>query len=167
LNRVFVGLGANLDDPAARLCGAIESLRQRGELKMLRLSSWYHTLPVGPANQPDYINAVAELFTDITPEELLALLQQIEAAHGRTREHGIRWGPRTLDLDILLYGNLILARPELQIPHRQMRQRGFVLVPLSQLAPELILPTGEAVKDLLAVCDTTGVRPYSPAPSVN
>jgi 2-amino-4-hydroxy-6-hydroxymethyldihydropteridine diphosphokinase len=115
-------------------------------------SSLYATTPVGPIPQPDYINAAAALATTLAPVALLAALQQVERDHGRIRD-GTRWGPRTLDLDLLVYGQRRLQQPDLQLPHPEMHRRAFVLVPLAQIAPEgLEIPGLGRLADLLAAC---------------
>ncbi len=138
---------------------ALDALRASPKLTLIRTSSLYLTEPVGLLEQPKFLNAVAELNTDESPEELLVLLQQIEKDHGRQRTD-LRWGPRTLDLDILLYGHSVYHSDNLQIPHCRMRQRAFVLVPLVELAPDLELPGGEKVSELLQCADVDSVRPY-------
>ena len=119
-------------------------------------SPLYRSKPLGPPGQPDYINAVAELATELTAVELLAVLQAIENEHGRV--HTVRWGPRTLDLDILLYGNLILADPHLTVPHPRLHERAFVLYPLYAIAPDLKLPDGGALEMLLRRCPSGDVE---------
>ena len=112
-------------------------------------SALYHSAPVGPVDQPDYVNAVACLDTELVPHALLRALQNVEVGHGRTRG-AVRWGPRTLDLDILLYGDLRLADPLLTIPHPRMAERAFVLVPLREVAPGIRVPGAGPIDDLIA-----------------
>jgi 2-amino-4-hydroxy-6-hydroxymethyldihydropteridine diphosphokinase len=143
----YVGLGANLDDPVEqvrRACGELSVLPSTG---ILALSPLYRSAPLGPQDQPDYINAVAALATQLAPLELLAALRAIEMQHGRRRD-GSRWGPRTLDLDILLYGDLRQDSPELMLPHPGLHERAFVLYPLYDVAPELQIPGRGAVREL-------------------
>ena len=112
---------------------------------------------MGPQDQPPYVNAVAALATTLAPEALLAALQGIEQAHQRRRD-GVRWGPRTLDLDLLLYGSRAVDSATLQVPHPGLRLRGFVLYPLADIAPDLVLPDGTALAELLHHCSTEGLE---------
>lgn len=148
--RAYIGLGSNLAEPQKQLRSALESMAEIPQTRLLRCSSFYRSAPVGPGEQPDYINAVAELETELAPLELLAQLQVIENAHGR--ERSVRWGARTLDLDILLFGRQRIDEPRLQVPHPRMAERNFVLLPLAELEPELQLPAGEAIRALLQRC---------------
>lgn len=150
---VFIGLGSNLDRPAEQIKAALSALSQLPCSQSLQCAPWYSSLAIGPGDQPDYINTVASLETTLTPEALLDELQFIEKHHGRQRN--IRWGARTLDLDILLYGNAIVNTERLKIPHPEMAQRGFVLQPLADLAPQLRLPDSVALSELLSRCDTS------------
>lgn len=134
----YVGIGANLEDPAARVRGAFASLDGMRDTRVLKRSSLYRTAPLGHRAQPDFVNAVAELDTTLAPGELLAGLQAIEARAGRTRS--FRNAPRTLDLDLLLYGAQRIDEPGLVVPHPRMQERAFVLVPLLELAPEAAIP---------------------------
>ena len=115
---------------------------------------------MGPQDQPDYINAVAALTTSLSPLELLKALQDIEQNQGRERQ-GQRWGPRTLDLDILLFGQQIIKQSHLEIPHYGMKQREFVLYPLAEIAPDLIFPSGGSLQDLLTQCPLNGLKKVS------
>jgi 2-amino-4-hydroxy-6-hydroxymethyldihydropteridine diphosphokinase len=131
-HRAFISLGSNLGDRWAYLRGGVARLPG-----LVAVSPVYETAPVGgPPGQGRYLNLVAELNTDATPRQLLGVAQAAEAAAGRTR--GARWGPRTLDVDILLVGGLVVEDQDLQVPHPRMWERGFVLVPLADLAPELV-----------------------------
>src|SRR5690606_11032591 len=134
--RAYIGLGSNLDDPLAQVQRALERLAQLPDTQLIGQSRLYRSAPVGPEGQPDYINAVACLNTTLAPETLLDQLQHLEHQQGRVRS--LRWGPRTLDLDILLYDALVLQTPRLTLPHPEMINRNFVLHPLSELAPDLI-----------------------------
>ena len=134
----FVGLGSNLRQPVQRLRRAFSDLDSLSATRLVRRSPLYGSAPLGPPGQPDYVNAVAMLQTSLGAHALLDALQAIERRHGR--ERGERWGPRTLDLDLLLYGNEQLDTPRLQVPHPQMHRRAFVLVPLRDLVPDLELP---------------------------
>ena len=141
--RAFVGLGANIGNPAAQLADALESLDAAEVL--VAVSGVYRSAPIGP-EQPEFLNLVAELAVTDGPYELLARCQALEAAARRVRRE--RWGPRTLDVDVLLFGDVAMRDPELQIPHPRMRERRFVLDPLAELAPELV-----TLGELAAVAD--------------
>jgi len=132
----YIGIGSNVGDGAANCRKAIELLSGAG--RVVSVSSLYHTEPVGRHEQDDFINAVAAVETDRSPGELLKVCQAIEDGLGRKR--GIRWGPRTADLDILLYGDVVCSQPELTIPHPQMAVRKFVLAPLAEIAPDAMHP---------------------------
>lgn len=140
-NRCFIGLGANLEQPLATLQRAAEVLATLPALHNWQCSSFYQSKPMGPQDQPDYVNAVACFDTELQPLELLDLLQSIEQQFGRLR--GRRWGPRTLDLDLLFYANEQVNHERLTVPHPGILEREFVLIPLAELAPDLILPTGQ------------------------
>jgi 2-amino-4-hydroxy-6-hydroxymethyldihydropteridine diphosphokinase len=130
--RAFLGLGSNLGDRAAYLQGAVDALPD-----VVAVSRFYETDPVGgPEGQPPYLNAVVELDTEMSPGDLLDWCRRLEAAAGRVRTE--RWGPRTLDVDVLLVGDLVIDEPDLQVPHPRMWERSFVLIPLAELAPELV-----------------------------
>jgi 2-amino-4-hydroxy-6-hydroxymethyldihydropteridine diphosphokinase len=145
--RAFVGVGSNLGDRWAHLGAAARALRAAPGVAVVRASGVWDTEPVGPP-QPRYLNAVLELETTRTPELLLALLQEVERGAGRRRE--VRWGARTLDLDLLLFGDRVVHRLGLQVPHPELAHRRFVLVPLAELAGGRVVPgTGATVGDLL------------------
>ncbi|WP_417535004.1 2-amino-4-hydroxy-6-hydroxymethyldihydropteridine diphosphokinase [Marinobacterium stanieri] len=148
--RAYIGLGSNLDNPLRQVQDALKELQQLPQTKLVAQSSVYRSDPVGPAGQPDYINAVAALETELAPELLLDALQAIEQAHQRVRK--IHWGPRTLDLDILLYNNQVIETERLIVPHAWMLERNFVLWPLAEIAPELQLPDGSALQQHLDLC---------------
>jgi 2-amino-4-hydroxy-6-hydroxymethyldihydropteridine diphosphokinase len=151
-----IGLGSNLGDSLAILTGAIERLKMHPQIELLAISSWYLTAPIGPP-QPDYVNACATIETSLTPLELLSALQSIEAEFGRVRQEV--WGARTLDLDLLLYGDRIINLPTLQIPHPHMYDRAFVIVPLAQIAPDLIEPqSGKSIVTLSKQLESSGVK---------
>lgn len=144
----FVGIGSNLDDPREQMRHAVAALAKVPGTTLCEVSALYSSAAVGPPGQPDYLNAVARLRTQLDPEALLDELQAIENARGRVRD-GPRWGPRTLDLDVLLYGNEVIDSPRLQVPHPEMAKRSFVLYPLAEIAPELVLPDGTPLRSLL------------------
>ena len=145
--RVFVGLGANLGDARATLAAAVKALENHPGITLVAMSSLYRTAPVD-ATGPDYINAVAELRTTLAPMPLLQALQAIEADHGRQRPY--RHAPRTLDLDLLLYGQRQADDPQLTLPHPRLHRRAFVLEPLAELAPDLTHPRLGLLRDQLA-----------------
>lgn len=140
---VYVALGSNLENPLEQLKQAVRSLQKFANFAV---SPFYSSKPLGPQDQPDYVNAVAKFDTDLSPIELLAHLQSIENQQGRVRLR--RWGERTLDLDILLYGNEQIQSERLTVPHYDMHNREFVIVPLYDLSPDLILPNGTPVAEL-------------------
>nr|WP_298173567.1 2-amino-4-hydroxy-6-hydroxymethyldihydropteridine diphosphokinase [uncultured Pseudomonas sp.] len=163
MERVYIGLGSNLAEPAQQLRSALAALAALPHTKLLASSSLYASDPLGPADQPRYVNAVAMLDSALQPHALLDTLQRIEQEQGRTRK-AERWGPRTLDLDILLFGNRILDDARLQVPHYHMHARPFVLYPLAELTPELLLPDGRALDELLAACPFVGLERLGEAP---
>lgn len=154
--RAFVGLGSNLDDPRAQLDRALVALSQTPGIELRAVSSYYRTAPWGETAQPDFLNAVAQIDTTLTAPTLLAQLIRIEATAGRTREQ--RWGPRTLDLDLLLHGDTVCDTGQLQLPHPRMHERAFVLAPLAELAPDLVLAPHGRVTELLAQLGAAGVQ---------
>lgn len=156
----YIALGSNLGDRAMHITGATEALGRLPECTLRRTSPWYESEAVGPGSQPDYINAVVELSSRLPPEELLTLLHRIEAAHGRIR--GERWTARPLDLDLLLYGDLFIHTERLQLPHPRLEGRNFVVYPLFDLAPELVLPHGTTLAALRDRLESTGLRRHDP-----
>ena len=148
----YIGLGSNLNDPVTQIARALDSLSRLPASQHLRCAPWYRSQAIGPAGQPDYINTVVSLETSLQPHDFLQQLQAIEHQQGRQR--GVRWGARTLDLDLLLYDNICLHTEELHLPHPEMTHRHFVLQPLWDLAPTLTLPDGSAVTDHLKHCDS-------------
>ncbi len=155
----YVGLGSNLQHPRFQVEAALKKLAALPETVLTARSNWYRTQPVGPQDQPDFINGVARLETRLRPEPLLRQLQQIERAQGR-RPSAVRWGPRVLDLDLLLYGTLHQDRPKLRIPHPELGRRAFVLIPLAEIAPpDLCIPGQGRLDQCLAACSHAGVWP--------
>ena len=152
MTEVFIALGANLADPKLQIRNAVQALQQLPESEFIACSPLYSSSPMGPQDQPDYVNAVAKLTTHLSPHALLDEMQRIELEQGRVRKEE-RWGPRTLDLDLVLYGQLILQDERLTVPHYGMKQRAFVLVPFSDVAPALTLPDGQKLAELVAACD--------------
>lgn len=150
----YIGLGSNLEDPLAQVARAFDELADLTQSTLLARSAIYSSHAVGP-EQPDYINAVALLDTHLKPLALLDALQAIEQAHQRVRiQH---WGPRTLDLDLLLYGDQTINRERLTVPHPYLTQRSFVLYPLADITPNLHLPDGTPLTDLLSRCPADGL----------
>jgi 2-amino-4-hydroxy-6-hydroxymethyldihydropteridine diphosphokinase len=144
----FVALGSNLAAPERQLQRAVAALASVPATRLVAVSRNYRTAPVGPPGQPDYLNAVAHLRTRLAPHALLGALLQIETLQGRTRGPQ-RWGPRTLDLDLLLYGSVVLDDPRLTLPHPRLHRRRFVLEPLAELAPGRVVPGLGPVRELL------------------
>ncbi|WP_337844120.1 2-amino-4-hydroxy-6-hydroxymethyldihydropteridine diphosphokinase [Thermus sp.] len=155
--RAYIALGSNLGDRAGYLLLALSALSRLPQTHLLRLSPIYETDPIGPP-QPPYLNLVAEVETALPPRALLQHLLDIERALGRVRKEPL--GPRTIDLDLLLYGDLVLEEEGLTLPHPRLHQRAFVLVPLADLAPDLLHPRlGQRVAHLLEAVGREGVRP--------
>ncbi|MDX1676405.1 2-amino-4-hydroxy-6-hydroxymethyldihydropteridine diphosphokinase [Arsukibacterium sp.] len=155
--QVYIGLGANLANPVMQLQNAIAALHQLADSKVVAVSGFYGSRPMGPQDQPDYVNAVARLNTRLTPLALLDALQQIERQQGRQRK-AERWGPRSIDLDILLYANHTITSERLTVPHYGLTQREFVLYPLADIAPALILPCGTPLQALLQRVPLNGLE---------
>lgn len=164
MEQVYLGLGSNLAEPVQQLDAALTALAQLPETRLIAVSAYYSSAPLGPSDQPRYTNAAAHLETDLTAYALLDQLQAIELDQGRQRK-AERWGPRTLDLDILLFGEHILDDERLCVPHYHMHARPFVLLPLAELCPaDLQLPDGRRLVDLLSNCpiDPTLQRLHTP-----
>jgi 2-amino-4-hydroxy-6-hydroxymethyldihydropteridine diphosphokinase len=151
----FIALGSNLDDPAAQVARGIDELGALPRTVVKRASSLYRSAPVGFRDQPDFINAVAQVATRLAPRALLDALLALERRHGRVR--GVPNGPRTLDLDLLLYGSLAIHEPGLTIPHPRMHERAFVIVPLAEIAPRRRVPGHGTASRLQTRLDTRGV----------
>lgn len=147
MTKVYLGLGSNVGDREHQLKEALRLLDAQQSIKVTRVSSLYETAPVGYVEQPDFLNLCAEIETDLTPQAVLKNGLDIEQQLHRVRKE--RWGPRTLDIDILLYGNKIIEDQDLSIPHPRMAERAFVLIPLQEIAPEAINPrTQTKIKDI-------------------
>ena len=146
MNKVYIALGSNLANPQAQLTAALQALNALADSRLTAVSSFYQSKPLGPQDQPDYVNAVACLETSLAPLALLDELQRIEHEQGRVRLR--RWGERTLDLDILLYADHIIQSERLTVPHYDMHQREFVIIPLVEIAPHLVLPNGQSIQTL-------------------
>lgn len=158
---IYIGIGTNIGNRELQIAEALEHLGAVFQDTNIRISPLYETAPEGPLEQPDYLNAVVELSSQRQPQHILCLLQKIEENMGR--ERSIRWGPRTIDLDILLVGTLQINEHNLVVPHSRLAQRRFVLQPLADLNPNIIIPgTGMPALELLNQCtDAFFVRPYS------
>lgn len=155
MERIYIGMGSNLAAPQEQLRNAVQALTQLPKTQLTGVSALYQSDSLLPG-QPRYTNAVAALESALTPLELLDALQAIENQQGRERLE--RWGPRTLDLDILLFGDRLIDEPRLKVPHYQMQERAFVLYPLAELAPaQLELADGRRLSDLLAACPFVGL----------
>lgn len=160
---VTIGLGSNLgshsqggyQDRRAQLQQALDKIAEHPQITLIKVSRFFETTPVGPGDQPNYINAAAKIRTGLSAIELLDFLQSIECSQGRQRIQ--RWGPRTLDLDILTYDQLICDTDRLVIPHPRLHERAFVLAPLADIDPQLQIPNQENVAQLLANCSSNGI----------
>jgi 2-amino-4-hydroxy-6-hydroxymethyldihydropteridine diphosphokinase len=156
----FIALGSNLDNPAAHIARALREIAALPDTELVHTSSLYESAPVGYSTQPNFINAVAEIETALAPRALLDHLLRVEQSHGRRREFPN--APRTLDLDILLYGEDVIREPGLAIPHPRMHERAFVMVPLAEIAPDAFIPGAGTARELLK---TVNVRSLVRVPS--
>ncbi|KHK62040.1 MULTISPECIES: 2-amino-4-hydroxy-6-hydroxymethyldihydropteridine diphosphokinase [Pseudomonas] len=160
MERIYIGMGSNLAEPTEQLRSAIQALAQLPDTQLVGVSAFYQSDSLLPG-QPRYTNAVAALDSRLAPLDLLDALQAIETGQGRERLE--RWGPRTLDLDILLFGDRLIDEPRLKVPHYHMQARAFVLYPLAELAPaDLRLADGRLLRDLLAACPFAGLERLAP-----
>lgn len=148
--KTYVALGSNLDDPIRQIQQAIRAFANIPQTQLLKTSRLFRNPPLPSIEQPDFINAVAELETTLNAHDFLLALQQIEQQHNK--KPIVHWGPRTLDLDLLLYGDQCINTPGLTIPHPELTKRNFVLYPLAEIAPDLQLPNGKFLRDLLTTC---------------
>lgn len=155
----YIGLGSNLSDPLKQLKEAIGALKRLPQSHFKALSRIYQSAPVGPDGQPDYLNAVVLIETALLPEQLLDQLQHIENRQNRVRE--VRWGPRTLDLDILLFGDQQIETTRLTIPHPEMNNRNFVLIPMTDISPDLVLPDGSKLRTRAKDIGHQGLKPFA------
>ncbi|MDO9138882.1 MAG: 2-amino-4-hydroxy-6-hydroxymethyldihydropteridine diphosphokinase [Methylobacter sp.] len=153
----YIGLGSNLANPAEQIKAARAAIADIAGVQELAFSSVYRSPPMGPQDQPDYVNAVMAIATELPPIDLLRCLQQIENEQGRVRK-AERWGARTLDLDVLIYGGQEINLPDLIVPHTGLTERAFVLYPLFEIAPQLIVPGKGAIAALLADCPRNGLE---------
>ena len=155
MTRCYIGLGSNLGEPLANVSSALRQLAQADGVELKAVSRFFTSKPMGPQDQPDYVNAVAAIDTTLPAEDLLQVLFAIERTHGRIRDASLRWGPRTLDMDMLLYGDTCIDSHTLRISHPGLCERSFVVLPLMDIAPHLILPNSLALSACLATlaCD--------------
>ncbi|MCL1633273.1 2-amino-4-hydroxy-6-hydroxymethyldihydropteridine diphosphokinase [Luteimonas sp. SX5] len=158
----FVGLGGNVGDVARTLRAARDDLSALADTRLLRMSRLYRTPAWGNQDQPDFVNAVAMLETQLAPHALLEHLLAIERIHGRSRYADLRWGPRTLDLDLLLYGDAVIAQPGLHVPHPQLHLRAFALQPLLEIAPDVAIPGIGRADAALAQLSDEGISALDP-----
>ena len=154
----FLGLGSNLGDRLANLQAAVDALQAEPGLRVAASSRVWETTPVGGPPQPDYLNAVIRIETDLSARDLLDIARRVESRLGRIRKE--RWGARTIDVDLLLYDEEEIDEPDLMVPHPRIMQRAFVLLPLLELEPDPVLPDGTRLKDVRV--DTDGVAPSAP-----
>lgn len=166
MQNVYIGLGSNLADPRGQVDRALGALGNLPHTRLLRRSQLYRSEPWGRADQPEFVNAVAGLQTGLTPRELLDALLTIERRAGRARD-ATRWGPRVLDLDILVYGDQVVDEPGLHVPHPHLHERAFVLLPLAEIAPDLVVPRLGRVDGLLTQIDTSACEPLEIAVGPN
>jgi 2-amino-4-hydroxy-6-hydroxymethyldihydropteridine diphosphokinase len=155
----WIGVGSNLADPAAQVRSALDQMAKIRRTRLVARSSLYRNPPMGPVEQPDFVNAVAGLLTQLSPRELLNELQDAERAAGRQRESSVRWGPRPLDLDLLSYGLQRVEERGLTVPHPGIAQRNFVLLPLAEVAPGLQIPGLPPLRFLAASQDCDAIEP--------
>ena len=158
--QAYIGLGSNLEQPADQLARAVTALAALPATTLVAQSPFYASRPVGPQDQPDFVNGAALLTTELDAHSLLNHLQAIEQAHGRERLR--HWGPRTLDLDLLVFGNQSIQDSRLTVPHAELANRDFALHPLLDLTPDLVLPDGRAVRDLRRQCPDNNLRKLAP-----
>ena len=156
MTTTYIALGSNLENPGLQLQRAVDEIDSTTGMTLTGCSKLYLSDPVGPEGQPDYCNAVIQVETTLEPIALLDAMQAIENNHGRVRT--VRWGPRTLDLDILLYGNEVISCERLTVPHYQMHVRNFVVCPLSDISPDLTLPSGEKLSSLVEELGSKGLQ---------
>lgn len=158
IKRVYLILGSNLNEPEEQVNSAIKAISELPHTMFISQSPWYRTRPMGPQDQPDYLNVALAIDTELAPETLLDNTQAIELTQGRVRKEGHRWGPRTLDIDIMLFGDEIINTERLTVPHYGLKEREFMLYPLADLAPNLCFPDGERLADRLALVPKNGME---------
>ncbi|MCI0506058.1 MAG: 2-amino-4-hydroxy-6-hydroxymethyldihydropteridine diphosphokinase [Gammaproteobacteria bacterium] len=166
MTTVFVGLGSNLNNPVRQITQACDDIAALAHVTLVKISSLYRSPPMGPQNQPEYVNAVVEIATTLSPETLLLELNAIENRHDRARG-AERWSARTLDLDILLYGDKLIKTENLTIPHLGLYERAFVLYPLLEIAPDLQIPGHGPLRELAHTIDAGGLEKIGTFSSFN
>jgi len=160
--RVYIGLGSNLEQPQQQILTAIKDIKAIAGVTLVAQSSLYHSPPMGPQDQPDYINAVVAVETELAPLALLDALQSIEQSHGRVRKR--HWGERTLDLDILLVDDRVINETRLSVPHPGIAERAFVVYPLAEIAPDLTIPGKGKLSDIQTQCPLDGLKQVEELP---
>jgi len=158
LHSVYIGLGSNLSEPVEQVKKGLKLLESISETRVVKSSQLYASKPQGPQDQPDFVNAVSLIETALTPFELLDTLQQLELQQGRIKKR--RWGERVIDLDIILFGDQVIDSERLTIPHKEIGNRDFVLLPLSEISPGLLIPNLGSLSDIIARLDTNYVTPW-------
>lgn len=156
---VYIAIGSNQANPLEQVSSALEAIASIEDSHVVAISSFYRTPPLGPPDQPDYLNAAVALETTLSADALLSQTQHIELKHGRVRKEE-RWGPRTLDLDIMLFGNEVITTSRLTVPHYDMKNRAFMLLPLLEIAPECRFPDGQTVRNILAELSLEGITAW-------
>lgn len=156
MEQAYIAIGSNLGEPLTQAQQAIQALNALPNSRIAAISSFYRTKPLGPQDQPDYLNLAVLLETDLEPETLLDYTQKIELDLGRVRK-AERWGPRTLDLDIMLFGNCVINTSRLTVPHYGLKEREFMLYPLSEISPNLVFPDGELLSERLTHIPRNGL----------
>jgi len=160
MSLAYIGLGSNLSDPQAQIASALDKLKQLEQCTVSQISSLYFSRPMGPQDQPDYMNAVVAIETNLNAIALLEQLQRIEKNAGRVRKDN-RWGARVLDLDILLFDQQVINTERLTIPHYGLKLREFVLLPLAEIAPNLLLPDSDSIQELANQIEKNGLKIHS------
>lgn len=155
---VYVAIGSNLDDPLTQVREALRRLRSLDGARLVSISPLYRTAPLGPQDQPEFVNAAAGLLTQLPPRQFFEILKEIEHDMGRTAPV-VRWGPRRIDLDLLVFGSLQVSEPDLVIPHPGVPTRNFVLYPLRDIAPDMVVPSHGTVASLAARTSADGLVP--------
>jgi len=153
----YIGLGSNMTDPIAQVHSGFSALKQLADTRVEACSSLYRTAPIGLQDQPDFINAVCRVTTRVAPAVLMQCLLDIEQAHGRVRE-GDKGGPRSLDLDLLIYGDELIQSAQLTVPHPRLHERAFVLYPLFELDPEMLIPGRGSLRELMRQCSAQRIQ---------
>jgi len=154
----YIGLGSNLDNPVGQIRAALVELAKIRSTGLLSTSALYRSSPMGPQDQPDYVNAAAAIDTGLTPQDLLVELLRIEHEAGRNRQNAVHWGPRILDLDLLVYADQQINEPQLKVPHPGIAERNFVVMPLFEIAPDLYIPRAGTLRHLARSLDSEGLQ---------